>query len=345
LLPALQRPPCLVAFSGGLDSSAVLAAATVAARKHALPLPIPATNRFPADALVDESAWQEIVVKHLGLDDWIRIEVTDELDLLGPVAAPGLLAHGVVWPPNAHFLRLLAAKGPGGTVLTGVGGDELFTPSAYRGARVLAREVRPRRGDLRAVGLALAPARLRRMRTQPPAAPPQWLRPEGQRRWVQAFSADLSREPLWWGRSLIGNWWRSRSRIGSAASAQAITTESAVEHPFMDPGFTSALAGARWRTGFSSRAAAMEFLCGDTVPQEVRQRADKAAFFAPFVNRYSRAFIEAWDGTGLEPELIDLEALRLSWQEERADARSYAALQAAWLAAKRSELARPAGSR
>jgi asparagine synthetase B (glutamine-hydrolysing) len=57
LVRSLQRPPCLVAFSGGRDSAGVLAAASHAARRHGLPLPIPATYRFPGAAEVDESEW------------------------------------------------------------------------------------------------------------------------------------------------------------------------------------------------------------------------------------------------------------------------------------------------
>ena len=45
--PALLRPPCLVSFSGGRDSSAILATATAIARRDGLALPIPATYRFP----------------------------------------------------------------------------------------------------------------------------------------------------------------------------------------------------------------------------------------------------------------------------------------------------------
>src|SRR5438874_582354 len=45
-LPALERPPCVVSFSGGLDSSVVLAAAGRAARRAGLAEPIPVTHRF-----------------------------------------------------------------------------------------------------------------------------------------------------------------------------------------------------------------------------------------------------------------------------------------------------------
>src|SRR2546421_508967 len=93
--PALLRPPCLVTFSGGRDSSSVLAVATHLARREGLPLPIPATNIFPEVGSSDESVWQEQVIRALELDDWIRLEHIDELDCVGPVAARILKRHGV----------------------------------------------------------------------------------------------------------------------------------------------------------------------------------------------------------------------------------------------------------
>ncbi|HYA10027.1 MAG TPA: asparagine synthase-related protein, partial [Gaiellaceae bacterium] len=77
---ALERPPCLVSFSGGRDSSAVLAVAADVARRDGLPLPIPATALFPGSAESDESDWQEQVVRGLGLDDWLRVDVDDGFD-------------------------------------------------------------------------------------------------------------------------------------------------------------------------------------------------------------------------------------------------------------------------
>jgi hypothetical protein len=68
------------------------------------------------------------------------------------------------------------------------------------------------------------------------------------------------------------------------------------------------------------------------LPVAVRERSDKAAFFAPFINRHSRNFITAWDGTGVDEGLVEVAALRACWSADRVDARSYALLQAAWLA-------------
>lgn len=134
LVPALRRAPCVVAFSGGRDSAGVLAAATRAARRHGLPLPIPASYRFTGIEDVDETVWQDSVVRHLDLEDWVRVEVTDELDVVGPVAGPLLRRFGPLWPPNSHFGGLLVPHARGGTFLTGVGGTSCSSrePTSWR---------------------------------------------------------------------------------------------------------------------------------------------------------------------------------------------------------------------
>jgi asparagine synthase (glutamine-hydrolysing) len=80
----------------------------------------------------------------------------------------------------------------------------------------------------------------------------------------------------------------------------------------------------------------MEFLCGDHMPRALRERTDKTAFFQPFIHRHSRAFIDRWNGTGVDTELVDPEALRRTWRADEVDARSYVALQAAWLGEQRN---------
>src|SRR4051812_32873556 len=149
VLLSLRRGRCLVSFSGGRDSSAVLAVAAAVARRESLPLPVPVTHRFPAAAQTDESEWQEEVVRHLGLDDWVRLEIAEELDALGPVATAAVRRHGVMWPGNAYFHVPIFEAATGGTVLTGIGGDEAFMPSSWsRQLDVLARRVRPRPRDV-----------------------------------------------------------------------------------------------------------------------------------------------------------------------------------------------------
>src|SRR6266511_4657791 len=158
VLPALRRAPCLVSFSGGRDSSVVLAVAVTVARKEGLPLPIPATNRFPDATATDESEWQERVVLHLGLDEWIRLDHRDELDCVGPVAADVLTRHGLLWPFNAYFHVPLFRLAAGGSVLTGVGGDEQLSPSQWsRALDVVRGRQRPQLLDVFRIALALAP--------------------------------------------------------------------------------------------------------------------------------------------------------------------------------------------
>lgn len=99
---ALQRPPCIVAFPGGRDSSAMLALAASVARREQLPPPVAVTNRFPVVVEADETAWQERVIAYLGIQDWQRLEFADELDYVGPVAQDVLRRHGVMCPMNTY---------------------------------------------------------------------------------------------------------------------------------------------------------------------------------------------------------------------------------------------------
>jgi asparagine synthase (glutamine-hydrolysing) len=48
---------------------------------------------------------------------------------------------------------------------------------------------------------------------------------------------------------------------------------------------------------------------------------------------HSRAFAEAWEGSGLDTELVDPDALRRAWPQAERDGRLLTVLQAAWLAA------------
>ena len=88
---ALVHGPCYVTFSGGRDSSAVLAAATALARREGHALPVPVTRIYPDLPDTDESDWQRAVIDHLGLTEWVRLELRDgESELLGPAARDAL---------------------------------------------------------------------------------------------------------------------------------------------------------------------------------------------------------------------------------------------------------------
>src|SRR5690242_14000691 len=83
---ALLAPPCFITFSGGRDSSAMLALASQVAEHEGLPAPIALTAEFPGAAQSVEREWQELVIRSVKVLEWIRRSYGDELDLIGPVA-------------------------------------------------------------------------------------------------------------------------------------------------------------------------------------------------------------------------------------------------------------------
>src|SRR5688572_19203566 len=131
ILPALQHEPCIVAFSGGRDSSAILAVAASLAQREALSAPIPASLRFPGHAETEEAYWQELVIRKLRIRNWERLEIGEELGLLGPVARSALVRHGLLWPSHIHSIVPLLRLARGGAMLTGFGGDEMLGSWAW----------------------------------------------------------------------------------------------------------------------------------------------------------------------------------------------------------------------
>jgi asparagine synthase (glutamine-hydrolysing) len=338
ILPELERGRCLVSFSGGRDSSAVLAVATRLAERAGLAQPVPATIRFPGADRAAETAWQERVVGHLGLADWVRLDAGDELDCVGPVAAAALRRHGLLWPPNAHFHVPLLAEAAGGALLTGVGGDDVFGTTRWsRAAAVVGGQARPRPRDALTVGLAWAPRSVRRaVLRRRIAVPFPWLRPAAERAVNDALAADASGEPLRW-RARFS--WRLSLRyvhVGTASlELLAADAGARITHPLADPRFADALARLPRDSRYESRDEAMRTLFPELLPPDLLVRPDKAAFGQVAWGPHSRAFAEAWDGSGLDPELVDPDALRRAWPEAERDGRLLTVLQAAWLVADR----------
>jgi asparagine synthetase B (glutamine-hydrolysing) len=335
ILPALRRPPCLVSFSGGRDSSAVLAVAAAVARRNGLQAPVPATNRFPNAPGSDEAEWQERVVAHLRLDDWIRLEHDAELDCVGPVASRVLRRHGLLWPFNAHFHVPLLEAARGGSLLTGIGGDELLSEGATtRPLQVLIGLERPERRDALRIAWALAPRRLRAAvdRRRHPGRFP-WLRPDALDAVRRALAEQGAREPL---RRRGQLEWRLGFRylaVGRASLAVLAADAGAeIAHPFLDPGFAAALAALRRPLRIAGRTQLMQAVFGGLLPAETIARRSKSHFDEAFWNESSRAFATGWSGAGVDRELVDVGVLRAEWASERPDPRTYTLLQAAWLA-------------
>jgi asparagine synthetase B (glutamine-hydrolysing) len=341
VLPALRRPPCVVSFSGGVDSSIVLALAVHVARREGLPLPIPITNCFPALEEADEAEWQERVISHLGIEDWTRLEWNDELDILGPMATQILRRHGVLTPFNSHFHYPLLEQAAGGSLLSGIGGDELFESVSRAGAaRVLVQHRRPHARDLRSVAFALAPRALRaRVNARRlPFDRYDWILPLHRRRLAHAYRSWESREPLRYDRALREWWWPSRGLQCGLASMRVLAADFDVQmrSPLVDPDVLAACAHAGGRAGLGtgSRARGFESIVGDLLPHEVIWRRSKASFTAAFWTGHARTFVERWDGRGVDHEKVDVELLRAQWSLTAPDPHSFQQLRRAWLASQ-----------
>jgi asparagine synthetase B (glutamine-hydrolysing) len=335
--PALERPPCLVSFSGGRDSSAVLAVATRLAEREGLPPPIPVTNRFPLVEKSQESEWQEQVVAYLGLEEWSRLEFEDELDVVGPYATRALRRHGLIWPFNAHFHLPLIEAAAGGSLLTGAGGDEILSSSTwFRATRVLSARVKPTPRDVLRVGFALSPRSIRRrvIRGRAPTIDLfAWLHDDVRRRAFTEWADEGATEPLRWRERC--RWLLSLRyiRLGlSSLGFLAGDNDVHIVHPLADPRFVAAIAAIPARNRFEGRSEAMLGLFAGLLPEKLLTRGSKASFDRAFWSRHSRELVERWEGQGIDEELVDGEALRAMWATDDPDPRSFTLLQAVWLA-------------
>jgi asparagine synthase (glutamine-hydrolysing) len=311
LLPALERGRCFVPFSGGRDSSALLAAGVDAARREGLEEPIAITLRFPGRAATDEDAWQEVVVAHLGVREWERVELGDELDILGPLAREVLLRHRLPWPGNGHAFVPLLRAARGGSVVSGTDGDGVL--EAWRWS----------------LRRALAPPAVRaaRARRRPVALP--WLTARAR----QALARQRPAEPARWDRRTA--WYRGLRHVRAVHARLAMLgadEDVDVVHPLADPRFLATLARDGGGRGFAGRSEALPAIFGDLLPARTAARATKAEFSRVFWGPEARRFAREWDGAGADHELVDAAALRREWLAPKPHAQAATMIGACWLA-------------
>ena len=333
---ALAHPPCGVAFSGGYDSSLLLAVATRIARERGLDPPIPVTARFPRVADAGEDDWQELVIDHLGLRrHWVLLETNDELEFAGDLSLEYVrAASGVCWPPNGHFLLLICrALGKGGTLLTGGGGDEIFSRPGWGRYLALRRGVRPT--SARAWAAVAAPFLPYPVRAAACFATMghsrEWLRSRTDRlvRWREAEAAALA--PVGWDRALREWLWRSRYLDGLLRLAALVNRVTAVtvRQPLVEPIVLRAVGNLFGSAGPRSRRQAIRLLAGEWLPEALFQRAGKATFNGAFwgerTHRFARSAVD--DLPSQLAELVDRERLRALWAEDAAHAGTWWLLQ------------------
>ena len=347
LRPALLRTPCVVAFSGGRDSSLLLAVAADLAAREGLDPPTALTFRYPGDDAADETSWQELVVAHLrdaGLRfEWARRDIATELDNIGPLISPVLRAHGgPTFPAGLANTILLAQHAAGGCLVTGNAGDEVL--GGHR-ATVL-RAVLRRRGrgltrtDWRHAVACAAPARVRlglgrRESGLRQVLDTPWLRPLLRRAVLAETMRSEAARPLRWDRSVRAALASRAVVIGKRTRAQTARDYGCeLVEPLGSPGFVASYAdfGGRW--GGINRAAGTRLLAAGLLPDAIISRRDKAYFNASRFGPVSREFARTWDGRGLDDSLVDPAELRAAWLAQVPPAATVMLLQQAWLASR-----------
>ncbi len=338
LAEALSRTPCLVSFSGGRDSSAILAAAVEVARREGLELPIPATLVFPQSEESNEDEWQALVLRHLDVTEWERFEIHEEFDAVGPVATEALLRHGLLWPFNTHFHAPIIERAAGGSVVTGFGGDELGNSlGSARAERILSTRHLANWRDLLVVGLAASPPAVRaavhRHRARDEMSAVTWLTAEGTRQLTRAYGATEGGIPLGWEAKLRRWIWPGRYFRLCVESFSVLGSfyDVDVVHPFVEPRVLDALGSAGGFRGFGDRTGLMRQVFGDLLPDELIERRTKAGFTDPLWTETAKEFARDWSGEGVDRTLVDPDALRRHWAVDSRLLVSTTLLQAAWL--------------
>ena len=133
LEPHLASGPCLVWQTGDDGGALGLGSAVRRARREGLPDPIPLT--LVTDPAAGDDEHVRAVVEALGLRDWVRVDATEGLDLLGPThgrrscaTASATRASDMSWHPPR--VRLPAAPSSTATACARCGTSGAERPRA-----------------------------------------------------------------------------------------------------------------------------------------------------------------------------------------------------------------------
>jgi asparagine synthetase B (glutamine-hydrolysing) len=330
---ALISGQCYVSFSGGRDSSVILAIALDVARNEGLPAPVPITNRYPGAAGAEEDYWQNLVIEYLGIKEWIILERSEDADFLGSAGTEGLRRFGVLWPAPIFLAKPIEETARGGTVLTGEGGDEYLGNrrlSTLR--RALQNPFAVRRGLSEAASAMIPTGLIRQSRKRTFALDTvPWLKSPFREAFLDQL-ADEMVEPRSSRRALARLLARRSPTMGSG-NRSAIAGQRDVRYvdPLSHPRLAASIAWKYGRLGPAGRTQVFKQEFGTLLPDEIISRNSKAFFNHVYFGAGTRAFVAEWDGTGVDPSIVDADRLRQAWQEPLIDSQTALLLQSAWL--------------
>jgi asparagine synthase (glutamine-hydrolysing) len=209
---------------------------------------------------------------------------------------------------------------------------------------LLAGKARPTPRDLLRLGFALAPRGVKRGRFRKNEVELDWLTPSALAEIGSALAAEAASEPLGWRRRFEWVLGFRYLDVGTASLA-LLARDWGVEmhHPFLDRTFVGTLAALPKRSRFANRTEALAALFGGVLPAGLESRSSKASFAETLWGSRSRALASSWDGSGVDPDIVDVEALRRRWQVE-GDAGPHTLLQALWLARQDDSVPRRSSS-
>ncbi len=329
-----------MSFSGGCDSSLVLSAATVACRQNAHDDPIPITYRFSAAPDTDEHEYQQAMVDHLELGQWIVLDI-DDADLVGPGATALLGEYGPSWPASMFATAAALRDIAPGLLLTGEGGDDVLgwrrLSPASDAARAVVRNHRvPPPPLIRAAAVDVMPRALRNRGARvaiDSAYAPDWLEPELRDRLVATAAELEAAEPRsttrWLNYHLRLPWvWQATNNLQALHARLGFRWEA----PLLSPAFLGALDGSTRWWEYRGRTALLRRHFAELLPGEIVERTSKASFGNVQFGPHTHEFAQAWDGTGC-PDGVDAERLREHWLSDDPHIGTAMLLHHAWLAA------------
>lgn len=354
---ALRRPPCLVLLDGSAAAAALLVLAARLARANDLPAPVAIAWQAPPPSAQEEGRVAiEHALREAGIDGVERLDVAPgSVELLDERARPLLQRFGILVPAGWSTLAAPAARASGGTLITGFGLGAIATMPRRPSVAALASTRSPRPSDLRSALADVAPASLVRsavertsgVRTLP------WVTPNARRRLAALEGRRAATVPVRFDEGLR-RLWRDRRYRSVLVSMQVVgeVSKAQVVSPFAEPTVIAALLGERGGTHAREGTLLSEVL-GDVLPAELITEADRAAVAArtrlrraaggprvvapePWgaittLGPRSKAWIQQWDGAGVDVTRVDAGALRRELLSAKPSPRAFAAIQRAWL--------------
>jgi asparagine synthase (glutamine-hydrolysing) len=281
----------------------------------------------------EETAWQEMVLRHLQLGERVSIEIRTELDFVGPIVRRVLRRHGVLWPLNIYLHESLIHHASGGSIMTGMSGDAVFSGGRWLLTnQLLGGRRRPRLRDPLTLGLTFSPRWIKQRVLRRRVRIPPWLKPAAREAFVRLAVEAEANAPRRWDRWMDYVARQRQFRLASESMA-LLAADAGTTHvsPLSDRWLLASIAKAGGKQGIGDRTAIMRSLFSGLLPDELLARPDKAVFGAAFVGHWTLEFARGWQGRGVDSDVVDPEILKASWLSEPFDFRAALLLQTAWL--------------